>query len=256
VLRILSAALFGVITHVIKKLGPAVFVFVYIYLSHVWAEHPVMVAGLAFSSNTLLVAGVVLLSIVSVIFRSAVLNAGKRLDARALPLLDHAVLARLHHYDLRVPRIRAKSVAVLGAMKNVSLYVALAALASINSLWLAMLLLMIVVLVCLMCLRDWNTGHLAAWPHLALLLDPENLAEIILIMGLLLGFLVILPKGGVLLSGTVVILVIARFSGQIKALAKELNYVRRGTVAARTQSTSTFRRIPRKPQSPAQKKKA
>jgi hypothetical protein len=253
-LRILSAALFGIVTHAIKKLGPTVFLFVYIYLSHKQGEAPVNIAGYQVPAQAALISMVVLFSIISVAFRSGVLNKGKVLDARALPLLDHVVLARMHGFDMRLDGIRAKSVVILGALKNVALYVALAAMATANSPFLGLLICAVVLLVAAMTLRDWDTGMFARWPHIKPLLDAENLAEIILVIGLLIGFLLILPRGEAVLGGAIVLLVIARFSGQLKALAKQLIYLRQKYQAIRSAAPAAYRPIPVRPVRPPRAK--
>ena len=226
-LKLLAAILFGVLTHVLKKLGPSVIVFVYLYFSQYTQNLHLDKLGTQIPINVALVFAVSVLSVFVLVFRNSVFATGHRLDAACLPLLDQFSLKFLHGYDLKIPRLRAKSVTVLEIGKTVALFAVLVAIACTNSIYLGAIVAIIVLAIFLATNMLPRADQLNGWPRAKTLFEPDNYCELILIIGLLVGFLFVLPKGTSLLSGAVILLVVARFSGPLKLLGRRLRHISR-----------------------------
>lgn len=220
-LKLTAALLFGILTNTIRKLGPSVFIFIYLYFSQHLGERPVVIAGLSIPINALAIAIVTTLSILSVAFKSLVVSTGHRLDLACLPYLDQRVLSYIHGYDLRLRGIRWKSVAFLDIFHCLAIFAALAIVACVSSYAVGLILVLSVLVTLILALTLPNPGAYNSWPHFKAILEPENYSELVLITGLLLGFLFVLPKGNGLLSGTVILLLVTRFSGHLRTLARK-----------------------------------
>jgi hypothetical protein len=177
--------------------------------------------------NVMLVAVVSLMSIVIVSIRQSVFNFGHRLDATGLPKLDQIVLWYFHAYDLRFLSIRIKSVTLLEVGKTLALFFILAVLACANSVYLGLIIALVVSSIFLATYWLPRAEQFSEWPSAKALLEPENYSELLLIIGLLVGFLFVLPKGTSPLNGTVILLLIARFSGQLRSLGRQLRNITR-----------------------------
>ncbi len=219
-MKLLLAVLFGIITHIVRKLGPSVVLFVLVYASQHMDKQPVIVAGIAVPLTVVLLAAVVTFSIAMVVFKSTALTIGKRLDKDCLPQLDGWVLRKLHRYDLSIKNIRRRAILILEAFKIVALFLALTALGCLHSIALGLAFLLSMLVIAGIAYLMPNPHFLDRWPKLKSITDSDNYAELIFDFALIIGFLVILPKGDSGLSGIMILLLGARFSGQLKTLAK------------------------------------
>lgn len=169
-----------------------------------------------------IVAAVIALSVAMVSFKSATLAFGHRLDAACMPRLDQFVLHHVHGNDLSLQNIRMKSMTVLTILKTTTLFIVLAAIASLNSTALALMILAAVAIVAALAYLFPRPSVLLNWPHIQPITNSDNYAELILVAALLIGFLFVLPKDASIIGGTILILLVARFSSQLKVLAKSI----------------------------------
>jgi hypothetical protein len=243
-LKVLLAVIFGILTHTVRKLGPSLVLFVLVFASQSMDQSPVMVAGLSIPLSVVLVTAVISFSIAIIAFKSVTLSAGRKLDQACLPTMDMWVLRKIHKFDLNIRNIRKKSSSLLEGMKVVALFLALAAIACLNSVLLGVAFLLAMCAVATIAYFAPNPTILNNWPKLRSITEAQNYSELIFDFALILGFLVIIPKGGSVLSGTIILLFAARFSGQLKALANAIRAYQNWRTRIRLTWTNRSKNVP------------
>lgn len=222
-LLILKALIFGTLSYVVRRLGISLILFAYLYALHsdkfkafaADSAHPYPEAWLA--------SVVIVLGVLIILFRSIFNHYSQNLDLKALPRIDQLTLLHLNRGDLGVMHLRAKSRALLECAKGTLLMVLLIVLCTFVAEPLAIILAILLVLTVLISL---SVGRKPVTPAMAsffskLRSQPDHYVEILLMAGLIIGFLLITQNGG-LISGTVLILMIARFSGALRTIATNM----------------------------------
>ncbi len=222
-LLIIKSLVFGTLSFAVRRLGTSLILFAYLYVAHSKKFSQLENAQGWNDPHILLAAAVILAGIVLIAFRSAFTHYCQTLDAKALPRVDQFILAHLNRYDLTIMNLRGKSRAVLEASKAVLLMLLLALLCVFAARPLALILLVLIVLTLLL---SWLVGRVPQEKANATTLSklryqPENYTEIMLVAGLIIGFLLITPTSGVI-NGTVLILMIARFGGALRLIATNI----------------------------------
>jgi hypothetical protein len=220
--HVFSATLLGVLVFAIQKLGATVIIFAYLYSVQHLGTEAVTFRGWEVPITYLLVAAVTILSILLVSFKSIMISASRRLDARCIHVFDGIVIHHLYRWDLSVGTIRSKSLSLHAALKIIVLFTLLSTIAAFSSLVFPAIVFLVILATGVLAYRFPTPAAFQNRPHLQPLLLPENYGELILIFGLLVGFLFVAPDRSSLLGSVAVLLLIARFSGQLRVLAKTL----------------------------------
>lgn len=227
-LHILKAIVVGTLSYLVRRLGISLILFAYLY-----AQHSDRFAKLAGSnapgySHIWLAGLVIALGILIILFRSLFTHYSQRLDARALPRIDQLMLLHMNRGDFSVMGLRAKSRAALecakGLMLMLLLIVLCAAIARPLAVILAIQVLSTIAISVAVARHPVEHGQTSPWAKMRS--QPDHYIEILMMVGLIIGFLLITQKGG-LISGTVLILMIARFSGALRnAAVHMINLIR------------------------------
>jgi hypothetical protein len=219
------------LTYLVRRLGTSIILFAYLYLAHSKRFQDYSKLNMQPSAEIRLAMIVIALGVFIILFRSAFTAYARDMDVRAFPVLDRFVLFKLNRGDLLLPALRQKSRAVLEVGKSLLVLAVLVCLCLFLAPSLAAILFAITLLVGFIAIRSGaiRSGTEGGGPHAWLarmLSQPDNYVDIALNTGLIFGFLVI-TKDGALISGTVLILMIARFSGAFRMLAVNIvNLVR------------------------------
>ncbi len=227
-LLILKALIFGTLSYVVRRLGISLILFAYLYSLHS-SQFKAYAADPAHAYPESLLAAVVIgLGILIILFRSIFSHYSQTQDQKALPRIDQLTLRHLNRGDLSIMHLRAKSRAALECAKGILLMIILIFLCAFAAKPLAIILAILLLLTLAISL---SVGRKPADPAMTsffsrLRSQPDHYVEILLMAGLIIGFLLITRSGG-MISGTVLILMIARFSGALRTIATNLiNLVR------------------------------
>jgi hypothetical protein len=216
-LHILKAVIVGTLSYVVRRLGISLILFAYLYALH--SNRFAKISGNeAQAQSQIWLAGlVIILGVLVILFRSLFTHYSQRLDAKVLPRIDQLVLLHLNRGDLAVMGLRVKSRAALECAKGLLLMVLLIVLCAAVARPLAVILAVVVLLTIAVsaAVGRHPVEHGLTSPWAKMRTQPDNYIEILMMAGLILGFLLITQKGG-LISGTVLILMIARFSGALR----------------------------------------
>jgi hypothetical protein len=220
--NVFSATLFGVLVFAVQKLGATVVIFAYLYsVEHVGVK-TTTILGWTVQVNHLLVATITLLSVLLISFKSMMLSTSRRLDSRCIHVFDSFILHHVHNWDLTLTSIRAKALSAQSTLKALSMFVMLAIVASINSFVFPGIILIVLLVTAVLAYNVTSPAFFESWPHVKPIFEPENYSELFLIFGLLIGFLLVVPDRGSLLGSVIVVLLVARFSGQLRVFAKNV----------------------------------
>ncbi len=222
-IKLLWALLGGIFALTVRRLGPTIILFAYIYISHMDSFRSLESNQYVLSPSALLVAFVILLGILSVAFKTTVTTLSSNLDRAAFPWLDKIVLAYVNKFDLTRPRLRSKSRAILEFLKVLLLFFVLCAICASFSLALSLCVALIFMVTALLAVYfgSHQAKSTTSWWMQKSVSNPDNYSEVILISGLILAFFFVVEKGG-LLDGTILILVIARFGSTLRIAAANL----------------------------------
>jgi hypothetical protein len=227
-LLILKALVFGTLSYVVRRLGISLILFAYLYALHSRQFRAFATDSSHLFPEASLAAIVIILGVLIILFRSIFNHYSQGQDLKALPKIDQLTLLHLNRGDLGVMHLRAKSRALLECAKGTLLMLILIALCAIAARPLAFILAALLILtlaISLLVGRKPLVSPAASFIS-KLRSQPDHYVEILLMAGLIVGFLLITQKGG-LISGTVLILMIARFSGALRTIATNLiNLVR------------------------------
>ncbi len=207
----------------VRRLGISLILFAYLYAQHSERFAQLSAGGQQTKSQVWLAALVIFLGMLIILFRSLFTHFSQRLDAKALPRIDQLVLRHLNHFDMSLMGLRVKSRAVLECVKGLLLMGLLIALCAAIARPLAIILFILVILTIVISSivgrHPVEHGLTSTWAKLRA--QPDHYIEILMMAGLIIGFLLITQDGG-LISGTVLILMIARFSGALRTVAVHL----------------------------------
>jgi hypothetical protein len=222
---ILKALAVGTLSLVVRRLGISLILFAYLAAAHskqfAAIEHP----NGTIAPELWLAAVVIVLGIVIVAFRSAFSHYSLVLDGKALPRLDQLTLLHINRGDLSISTLHSKSRALFDCAKASLLWLLLTLLCLAVAPALGLVLVVLfaaAVLLSVFLVKPVTPGAPVTWKS-TLLTQPDNFVEIVLVAGLIIGFLLVTPQGG-LISGTLMILMIARFGSALRTLA--VNIVR------------------------------
>jgi hypothetical protein len=215
--HILNAIVIGTLSYVVRRLGISLILFAYLYALHSDNFSKLSVGSEQAHSQVWLSALVIILGVLIILFRSLFTHFSQRLDIKALPRIDQLVLVRLNRGDLSIMGLRIKSRAALECAKGLLLMVLLIVLCAVVARPLAVILSVVVVMTVIVsaAVGRHPVEHGLTSPWAKMRSQPDNYIEILMMTGLIIGFLLITQQGG-LISGTVLILMIARFSGALR----------------------------------------
>jgi hypothetical protein len=228
VTEIIKAALAGMLANIVRRLGPSIILFAY-----VWALHSKRFAALGDSllglpANFWLAMGAIILGIGALAFKDKMTNLSRALDRRALPPLQAWVLRYVNRYDLSFMNTQRNALNILTGLKSLAVFLCLVTVALLSFPVFAAVLLGVLSAVVALSL---NAAKFPAYPvaksfFARLRTHPEYYAEVLVIAGLILAFMAIASKNS-FVSGTVFILIVSRFSNEIKVIARSFVAVRR-----------------------------
>jgi hypothetical protein len=232
-LAVLKALAVGTLTFIVRRLGASLILFGYIYIAHTTWFLTYAKEVMSPSADVRLAVLMMLLGAGVIAFKSAFTTLSRTLDALALPVIDGLSLKWLNRGDLTIPVVRNKSKAIMDAAKASLLVAVLIALCLIVAKPLSLILAVVMAIVVgLAVMAGRRNTQRTSWLG-AFFQQPDNYCETLLIMGLIIAFLVITRQDG-LLSGTVLILMIARFTSAFRMLATNLQLLVRYHRADRT----------------------
>jgi hypothetical protein len=225
---ILKAIVIGTLSYVVRRLGISLILFAYLYALHS-NQFAKLTGSDAEGRSQLWLAGlVIILGVLVILFRSLFTHFSQRLDAKALPRIDQLMLLHLNRGDMAVMGLRVKSRAALECVKSLLLIMLLIVLCAVVAQPLAIILsaVLLTTIAVSVAVGRHPVEHGLTSPWAKMRTQPDNYIEILMMAGLILGFLLITQKGG-LISGTVLILMIARFSGVLRnASVHMINLIR------------------------------
>ncbi len=213
----MKAVVVGTLSYIVRRLGISLILFAYLYALHS-SRFAKLTGGSQQTNSQIWLAGLVIVfGVLVILFRSLFTHYSQRLDARALPRIDQLMLLHLNRSDLSVMGLRVKSRAALECAKGMMLMVLLIMLCAAVAPPLAVILSVVVMLTIVIsaAVGRQPVEHGLTSPWAKMRTQPDSYIEILMMVGLILGFLLITQKGG-LISGTVLILMIARFGGALR----------------------------------------
>ncbi len=222
-LQVFVATLFGVVVSGVQKLGPTVIIFVYLYFVEHANTQTAQVLGVNVQVSHLLIVAITIISVLMIVFKSIVVATSRRLDSNCILFFDGIVLRKIHKWDLSLGTIRAKSLGIHAIMKSVMLFVILAAIAAINSFVFPAIICTVLIVSSLLAYGYPAPAIFQSLPHVKQIFAPENYSELMLIIGLLIGFVLTLQNQTSTLGSVIVLMLVARFSGQLRILTKTLS---------------------------------
>jgi hypothetical protein len=217
----LLALIVGTLTFIVRRLGASLILFGYIYVSHTAWFAKYAAQEMSPSADIRLALVMMALGAIVIAFKSAFTALSRRLDAQALPFVDRFSLLQINRGDLTILTLRNKSKAIMDAAKAALLIVLLIGLCLFVAKPLSIILAVVLALVVSLAVVAGKRGGGQKGWLAAYLQQPDNYCETLLVMGLIVAFLVITRQDG-LISGTVLILLIARFAGAFRMLATNL----------------------------------
>ncbi len=231
VLEIVKAVAVGMLSNVVRKLGPSIILFTYIWALHSKAFTRLGPTLWGLPPKFWLALAAILLGVASLAFKDTVGNFAKRMDRRAMPRLQYQVLRHLNHLDLTFQNIQRLALEILTGLKSGVIFLTLILIACFAFPIFAGVLIVVVAAVVGL---SWNA---ARYPQvnpdksflMKLQTHPEYYAEVLVIAGLILAFATIASEKS-FVSGTVFILIVSRFSNEIKVVARVLVAVRRSHI--------------------------
>jgi len=233
---IVNAVAVGLLSNIVRKLGPSIVLFAYL-----WAHHSKFVTRLDGSFmglpvNAWLAAAAILLGVLSLAFKDSVGRLSKFVDRRANPELIGWVLHHIHKGDLTAMNIQRCSTDILLGLKSAAVFALLIAIAAISFPVFAGVLIAVVVIMVVLSLQAARQDPARATASFLgrMRSHPEYYAEILVIAGLVLAFMAIAGENS-FVSGTVFVLIVSRYSGDMKVLARMIVAVRRSHLAAKLQ---------------------
>jgi hypothetical protein len=217
---ILKSVVFGTLLYIVRRLGISLILFTYLYFAHTkrFMEMAGQTGGL--KPEFVLAGIVVVCGTVIILFRSVFAHYCQSVDAKALPKVDQRLLVSFNRGDFSIMALRVKSRSVLDGAKALLLIFSLIVLCWFVARPLAFVLLAVLLFTVI---NSFLVGRMPEDKAKSVGLgrlryQPDNFVEVLLVAGLIGGFLLITQDGG-LISGTVLILMIARFSGAFKNVA-------------------------------------
>ena len=219
--KFLPSLLFGTFALFVRKLGPSIILFVYLTLEHSTfiQKFGTHVAGIPISVIIVLI--VILLGIMSILFKTGTDSFSKQLDRKCLPVVDQRVLRFLNKSDLSVMMLRHKSRAILELLKAFLLFFLLICLSALVSPILSFIIVLIMLITIGLSISAGRARHLGKSSNWLsrLWFDPENYSEVVLVLGLIVAYFFMASQSQAGIHTGIMVLVIARFGGTTRKVA-------------------------------------
>jgi hypothetical protein len=223
---VLKALVIGMASYLVRRLGTSIILFTYLYTAHTPWFHGFVQQKLYPSAELRLAGFVIALGAFVILFRTAFTSYSRALDIQALPRIDRLTLIKVNRGDLLLNTLRQKSRAGLECAKALLVLAALVCLCLFLAPPVAFILVIVTILVSLLATQSGMGKETRRGWIGQMMSQPDNYVDIMLNTGLVIGFLLITKDGG-LISGTVLILMVARFSSAIRTLATNITNLAR-----------------------------
>jgi hypothetical protein len=234
VVEIVKAVLVGMLSNVVRRLGPSLILFAYI-----WALHSKIFTSLGpqlfgMQSKYWLAVAAIMLGVVALAFKDTVGNIARSRDRRAFPYIQQLVLCHLNHHDMAIMNLHRVPLEVFAGLKSATVFSLLIVIAAASFPLFAIVLIGVVAAIVVLSLNA--ARYPAVHPGKSfvgkLQTHPEYYAEVLVIAGLILAFAAIASEKS-FVSGTVFIMIVSRYSGEIKILARAIVATRRSQLQNR-----------------------